>query len=244
MPRDAVLSGSSGSSLPTAHEHRSGGYGGAMGFDQPLTVALVDECELVHHGITTMLEGYTRRVTVLPLQRHPARPVDIALVDPFTRPGSEVGGPTTVRPAPGTAGRVAVFTWEIRDGFVERAMFGGADAYLSKALPASELVVALEKVHAGERLIALDEPVRRLDEPTRLMPELGLTPRESDVIAMIAAGASNQEISTRLKLSMNTVKSHIRTAYRSMGVTSRTQAVIWAVEHGVNAPYLAVRRAS
>ncbi|MDX6359826.1 MAG: two-component system, NarL family, response regulator LiaR [Nocardioidaceae bacterium] len=215
-----------------------------MGFDQPLTVALVDECELVHHGITTMLAGYARRVTVLPPQHHSVAPVDIALVDPFTRPGPNADGPPSVRPAPGTAARVAVFTWEIRDGFVERAMFGGADGYLSKALPASELVVALEKVHAGERLIALDEPVRRLDEPTRLMPELGLTPRESDVIAMIAAGASNQEISTRLKLSMNTVKSHIRTAYRSMGVTSRTQAVIWAVEHGVNAPYLAVRRAS
>jgi DNA-binding NarL/FixJ family response regulator len=43
---------------------------------------------------------------------------------------------------------------------------------------------------------------------------------------------------------MNTVKSHIRTAYRSMGVTSRTQAVIWAVEHGATAPLLAVRRAS
>jgi DNA-binding NarL/FixJ family response regulator len=239
MPRDAVLSG-----WFPAHGRAAGGYEWAMGFDQPLTVALVDECELVHDGITTMLAGYARRVTVLPAQHHTAAPVDVALVDPFTRPGPEPDGPPSVRPAPGTAARVAVFTWEIRDGFVERAMFGGADGYLSKALPASELVVALEKVHAGERLIALDEPARRLDEPTRLMPELGLTPRESDVIAMIAAGASNQEISCRLKLSMNTVKSHIRTAYRSMGVTSRTQAVIWAVEHGVNAPYLAVRRAS
>jgi DNA-binding NarL/FixJ family response regulator len=215
-----------------------------MGFDQPLTVALVDECELVHQGIATMLAGHARRVTVLPARHHRTGPVDIALVDPFTRPGRDAGDPSSVRPAPGTASRVAVFTWEIRAGFVERAMFGGADGYLSKALPASELVVALEKVYSGERLIALDVPVRRIDEPTRLMPELGLTPRESDVIAMIAAGASNQEISCRLKLSMNTVKSHIRTAYRSMGVTSRTQAVIWAVEHGVTAPYLAVRRAS
>jgi DNA-binding NarL/FixJ family response regulator len=215
-----------------------------MGFDQPLTVALIDECELVHDGITTMLAAYARRVTVLSRQHTYHSPVDIALVDPYTRPDRGGSGRSPGAFMPSGAGRVAVFTWEIRDGFVERAMFGGADGYLSKALPASELVVALEKVHSGERLVALDEPIRRLEEPTRLMPELGLTPRESDVVAMIAAGASNQEISARLKLSMNTVKSHIRTAYRSMGVTSRTQAVIWAVEHGATAPLLAVRRAS
>ena len=48
-------------------------------------------------------------------------------------------------------------------------------------------------------------------------------------------------IARQLGLSMNTVKSHIRTAYRAMGVTSRTQAVLWAVEHGVTAPWVAVR---
>src|SRR6478672_10748474 len=117
MPRDAVLS-----ARFRAHDPVRAGYEWAMGFDQPLTVALVDECELVHEGITTMLAGYARRVTVLPPQHHSAGPVDIALVDPFTRPGHDAG-PATVRPAPGTAARVAVFTWEIRDGFVERAMF-------------------------------------------------------------------------------------------------------------------------
>jgi DNA-binding NarL/FixJ family response regulator len=58
---------------------------------------------------------------------------------------------------------------------------------------------------------------------------------------MIAAGAPNKEIARRLDLSMNTVKSHIRTAYRAMGVTSRTQAVLWAVDHGLTAPWVAVR---
>ncbi len=56
---------------------------------------------------------------------------------------------------PGTA-RVAVFTWECRDGFIERAMLGGADGYLAKELPALELVAALEKVHLGERIVAVD----------------------------------------------------------------------------------------
>ena len=59
--------------------------------------------------------------------------------------------------------------------------------------------------------------------------------------SLIAAGVPNKEIARQLELSMNTVKSHIRTAYRSMGVTSRTQAVLWAVDHGITAPWVAVR---
>jgi DNA-binding NarL/FixJ family response regulator len=133
---------------------------------------------------------------------------------------------------------VAVFTWECRDGFVERAMLGGADGYLSKELPALELVAALEKVHAGERIVALHLGRSARPQTPRA---ISLTPRETHVVAMIAAGAANKAIAQELGLSMNTVKSHIRTAYRAMGVTSRTQAVLWAVEHGITAPWLAVR---
>jgi DNA-binding NarL/FixJ family response regulator len=133
---------------------------------------------------------------------------------------------------------VAVFTWECRDGFVERAMLGGADGYLAKELPALELVAAIEKVQAGERIVAL--ALSRRTEP-QASPAIGLTPRETHVVALIAAGVPNKEIARQLELSMNTVKSHIRTAYRSMGVTSRTQAVLWAVDHGITAPWVAVR---
>jgi DNA-binding NarL/FixJ family response regulator len=214
------------------------GYGAPVEFDRPLRVGLVQECELVHAGLTQMLSDFAGRVTVLPAAATPAEMTDVALVDPFTRRADADGvAPTTVTRPPGTS-RVAVFTWECRDGFVERAMLGGADGYLSKSLPASELVAAVEKVHAGERIIALDLPVR-VDPPSPR--EIGLTPRESHVVALIAAGAPNKEIARRLGLSMNTVKSHIRTAYRAMGVSSRTQAVLWAVEHGVTAPWVAVR---
>lgn len=215
-----------------------GGYGGAVEFDKPLRVGLVHECELVRAGLTQMLSDYSGRVTVLPSPATPAERADVALVDPFThRADGEGEAPTMVTRPPGTP-RVAVFTWECRDGFVERAMLGGADGYLSKSLPASELVAAMEKVHAGERIVALALPTR-IEAPTQR--EIGLTPRESHVVALIAAGAPNKEIARRLGLSMNTVKSHIRTAYRAMGVTSRTQAVLWAVEHGITAPWVAVR---
>jgi DNA-binding NarL/FixJ family response regulator len=205
-------------------------------------VRLVRECDLVHAGLGALLADFADRVTLVPEPVSAAEPSDLALVDPFTRPAAPASGsaPTQVPRPPGAA-RVAVFSWEVRDGYVEKAMLGGADGYLSKALPAQELVAALVKIHAGERLVALDG-VRRAAEPEPRVPHaIGLTPRESHVVAMIAAGAPNKEIASRLDLSMNTVKSHIRTAYRAMGVTSRTQAVLWAVDHGLTAPWVAVR---
>jgi DNA-binding NarL/FixJ family response regulator len=207
-------------------------------FDRAIRVRLVRECELVHAGLTQMLSEYDDRVTVLAPGAGRDEIADVALVDPFTRrTDEEPAGPTTVTRPPGTA-RVAVFTWECRDGFVERAMLGGADGYLSKELPAVELVAALEKVCAGERIVALDLVPRAEPQAPRV---IGLTPRETHVVALIAAGAPNKQIARQLDLSMNTVKSHIRTAYRAMGVTSRTQAVLWAVDHGITAPWVAVR---
>jgi DNA-binding NarL/FixJ family response regulator len=207
-------------------------------FDRTVRVRLVNECELVRAGLAEMLSEYADRVCVLPSGARREELADVALVDPFIRRHEdEPTVPVTVTRPPGTT-RVAVFSWECRDGFVERAMLGGADGYLAKELPAAELVAALEKVHAGERIVALD--LRRRAEP-QAPRAIGLTPRETHVVALIAAGAPNKEIARQLGLSMNTVKSHIRTAYRAMGVTSRTQAVLWAVEHGVTAPWVAVR---
>ncbi len=209
-----------------------------MVFDRSLRVRLVNECELVTVGFTQMMSEYADRILVLPPQASRDELADIALVDPFARRHEEeTTAPTTVIRPPGTT-RVAVFSWECRDGFVERAMLGGADGYLGKGLPAVELVAALEKVHAGERIVALD--LSRRTDP-QVPRAIGLTPRETHVVALIAAGAPNKQIARQLGLSMNTVKSHIRTAYRAMGVTSRTQAVIWAVDHGITAPWVAVR---
>ena len=62
--------------------------------------------------------------------------------------------------------------------------------------------------------------------------EEGLTAREAEVIALITQGLSNSDIASHSSLSINSVKSYIRSAYRKIGVTSRTNAVLWGVEHG------------
>ena len=61
----------------------------------------------------------------------------------------------------------------------------------------------------------------------------GLSKRETQVLAEIAAGRTNSEVAERLFLGINTVKTYIRTAYRKIGVETRSQAVIWALEHGL-----------
>ncbi len=60
----------------------------------------------------------------------------------------------------------------------------------------------------------------------------GLTVRESEIVALITQGLSNQEIADRSYLSINSVKTYIRTAYRKMGVERRAQAVLWGIRHG------------
>lgn len=63
-----------------------------------------------------------------------------------------------------------------------------------------------------------------------------LTARESEVLALIADGVSNSEIASRLYLGMNTVKTYIRSAYRKIGVTTRSQAILWAIDRGLRHP--------
>ena len=61
----------------------------------------------------------------------------------------------------------------------------------------------------------------------------GLSARQAEVVSLITMGFSNQQIAQRTHLTMNTVKTYIRMAYRQMGVQSRTQAVLWGIEHGM-----------
>ncbi len=87
-------------------------------------------------------------------------------------------------------------------------------------------------MHAGERRVSEPPPATWTvggDWPGR---EEGLTARESEVIALITQGLSNAEIALEATLSINSVKTYIRTAYRKMGVLSRTNAVLWGLDHG------------
>jgi DNA-binding NarL/FixJ family response regulator len=202
--------------------------------NRPITVAIVDDYDVVLMGVAKMFDGYRDRVVVAELDSNEpvVDAVDIVLYDSFAQPESD-HDEIAVLVANPHARRVVVYTWNFHPDLIASARQKGAHGYISKTLPARELVAALEAVHAGETVISRP-PVRPrtamgLDWPGR---GEGLSDRESEILALITQGRSNAEVAALTYLSPNTVKSYIRTIYRKIGVGSRTQAVLWGVEHG------------
>lgn len=198
----------------------------------PIQLAVTDDYEVVVSGLAKMLERYRDRVQVVELDMgtQVRRPVDIVLYDTF---GQAQGDGEALAHLLGASsiGSVVVYTWNFQPDLVRASLEAGVKGYLSKTLPASELVEALERVHAGETVVSAEGTSGPIagEWPGR---EEGLTPREAEVLALITQGLSNNEIAQQTHLSINSVKSYIRTGYRKIGVTSRSQAVLWGVRHG------------
>jgi DNA-binding NarL/FixJ family response regulator len=201
----------------------------------PILIALIDDYDVVLTGIASMLDPYRDRVLVAEIDANEplVDTVDIALYDSFAQPEAD-HNQIEVLVGSQHAKRVVVYTWNFHPDLIASARRQGAHGYLSKTLPARELVQALEAVHAGEEVIS-DPPIRAarpsngLDWPGR---REGLTDREAEILALITQGHSNAEVAATTFLSPNTVKSYIRGLYRKIGATSRTQAVLWGINHG------------
>jgi len=200
----------------------------------PLRVAVVNDYDVVVHGVAAMLRTYADRINVVELDAtvDVESRVDIALYDTFAQAQGDRRAVAELVDNP-VVSRVAVYTWNL-DPILEQASLGlGVAGYLSKRLPAQDLVAALERIHAGEVVVSSEDgraPLVGGDWPGR---EEGLTPRESEVLALITQGLSNADIVDRTGLSINSVKSYIRTCYRKIDATSRSKAVIWGIEHGL-----------
>jgi two-component system, NarL family, response regulator LiaR len=209
---------------------------GEGGPGSPVRVALMNDYEVVVSGLQTMLGPYAGRVRVVELDSMlPVHsPVDVVLFDAYGRQRvSSVVAQTIAE----TDAKVVIYTWHLDPELVREALDKGAVGCLSKTIEALDLVSALEKVHGGsvvvsdtEPLLALEAEISGGDWPGR---EHGLSARESEVLCLIAQGLSNQEIADRAYLSINSVKTYIRSAYRKIRVERRTQAVLWATRNGL-----------
>ncbi|MER7619957.1 response regulator transcription factor [Streptomyces sp. NPDC126503] len=132
------------------------------------------------------------------------------------------------------------------DDYVYEALRAGASGFLLKDAPPADLIGAVRVVAAGEALLAPSVTRRLIADfaasrpaPRRDATALrlnGLTPRETEVLELIARGLSNQEIAARLVLAEQTVKTHIGRVLAKLDLRDRAQAVIFAYESGLITP--------
>jgi DNA-binding NarL/FixJ family response regulator len=140
--------------------------------------------------------------------------------------------------------KILILTTFDLDDYVYEALRAGASGFLLKDAPAADLINAVRVVAAGEALLA-PSVTRRLIAEFAARPQRGralpaalnaLTPRETDVLRLIARGRSNQEIAADLVVAEQTVKTHIGRILAKLNLRDRAQAVVFAYETGLVVP--------
>ncbi|CAM3584475.1 response regulator [Smaragdicoccus niigatensis] len=142
------------------------------------------------------------------------------------------------------ATRVLMLTTFDIDDYVYEALRIGASGFMLKDAPAEELVRAVRIVHDGQALLAPSVTRRLIAEVTRTRnnrrtPPAALktlTPREHEVLELVATGRSNVEIAEALFVGEQTVKTHVSNVLGKLGLRDRSQAVVFAYENGVVTP--------
>ena len=151
----------------------------------------------------------------------------------------------------GAAPRVLILTTFDLDEYVYDALCAGASGFLLKDVTAERLFEAVRVVAAGEALLAPAVTRRLISEFARLRPHAAtlpagrlaaLTPRETQVLKLVAEGLSNPEIAARLVVTEETVKTHVSRVLAKLGLRDRTQAVVAAYESGLVVPGARERR--
>nr|WP_251067742.1 MULTISPECIES: response regulator transcription factor [Corynebacterium] len=210
-----------------------------------IRVLLADDHEIVRLGLRSVLEGAedidvvgevaTAEAAVSAAQ---AGGIDVILMDLRFGAGVEgtrvMGGAEAtaqIRSAMATPPKVLVVTNYDTDADILGAIEAGAVGYLLKDAPPQELLAAVRSTAEGDSALS---PIVADRLMTRVRtPRTSLTPRELEVLQLVAAGASNRQIGQDLMLSEATVKSHLVHIYDKLGVRSRTSAVAAAREQGV-----------
>jgi DNA-binding NarL/FixJ family response regulator len=214
----------------------------------PTGIVVVDDHSVVRDGFAALL-GTQSDFAVLGTARDGAsalrvcadtRP-DVVLMD-VRMPGMD-GIEATRALCTGGGPRVLILTTFDLDSYVFDALRAGASGFLLKDVTAERLFDAVRVVASGEALLAptvtrrLISEFARLRVPSAVPAEFGtLTPRETEVLRLVAEGLSNTEIAGRLVVTEETVKTHVSRVLTKLGLRDRTQAVVAAYESGLVVP--------
>ena len=188
--------------------------------DQPPRVRIVSHQEVLGKGLAVMLQEHPGRAVLTD-----AHEADVVLYDVLGI--HTAGGADLDRLVRDSGARILAVSRDLRPELRARALARGAHSWISMSVSSHELVEAVEAAAAGCALP---------DQADRLGHEARLTAREVEVLTLVTQGLSNLQIGERLYLSINSVKTYIRSAYAKIEVTSRTQAVAWCLLHGFPPP--------
>ncbi|MGV0792812.1 response regulator [Mycolicibacterium sp. XJ1819] len=214
---------------------------------QPVRIVLVDDHEMVIEGLKAMLAAFEDRVAVVGQAVGAERALsvvdelnpDIVLCDVRMQGFSGLDLCRELRERHPDRKVVMLSVYD-DEQYLFQALRIGACGYLLKSISSDELVRQLEFVNQGQTAIDPEMAARAVDTAARIQRDefwpgarQGLTQRESEILSFVVNGLSNRAIATKLVIGEETVKSHLSSIYRKLGVSDRTGAVATALREGI-----------
>jgi len=220
--------------------------------EEPIRIVVADDHELVRTGFAELLRTQADFAVVgtaadgVEAVRvcRDCRP-DVVLMDVRMPMMDGIEATREVVESSGTGPKVLILTTFDLDEYVYDALCAGASGFLLKDVTAAQLFDSVRIIARGDALLAPSVTRRLIGEFTRLRSFdakatsgtlEGLTPRETEVLKLVAEGLSNGEIALRLVVSEETVKTHVSRVLAKLGLRDRTQVVVAAYESGLVAP--------
>jgi DNA-binding NarL/FixJ family response regulator len=217
------------------------------GGEDTIRVLVVDDHAVVRRGLLAFLDsepdlqvvgeadGGAQALDVLARLDTQGRRPDVVLMDLQMTPVDGIESTRRIR-ARYDGLEVVALTSFAEEERVHAALEAGASGYLLKDSDADEVAAAVRAAHRGE--LQLHPAVARrlmtsLRASSRDDPTADLTPRELEVLRLVGAGRANKEIADSLVISERTARSHVSSILSKLGLTSRTQAALWAVREGL-----------
>ena len=218
-----------------------------MAPSNPVRLVLVDDHEMVIEGLKAMLMTFDDRVRVVGQAIGAEQAIDvvqdlqpdIVLCDVRMQGSSGLDLCLALREHDPNRKVVMLSVYD-DEQYLFQALRVGASGYLLKSISSDELVRQLEFVHRGQTAIDPGMAARAADTAARLQRDefwpgvrQGLTQRESEILSYVVNGLSNRGIATKLVIGDETVKTHLSSIYRKLGVSDRTGAVATALREGI-----------
>jgi DNA-binding NarL/FixJ family response regulator len=213
----------------------------------PVRIVLVDDHEMVIEGLKAMLAAFAERVQVVGQAVGAERALsvidelqpDIVLCDVRMQGSSGLDLCQELRERDPQRKVVMLSVYD-DEQYLFQALRVGASGYLLKSISSDDLVRQLEFVHRGQTAIDPGMAARAVDTAARMQRDefwpgarQGLTQRESEILSLVVNGLSNRAVATKLVIGDETVKSHLRSIYRKLGVSDRAGAVATALREGI-----------